>query len=174
MTNNGHFSAELPEGNGGRSGTTPVQSPRSSFSGPGAAGGTGGAGPSSTSHVRPPSPILPRRKSSGPGLRGGIPPSSSAAGGPRRLSWRRESGDLASDPSDPRKKSLTWYGETTERISVAQEKRRASRQSFDAGLGPNETNNPDRYAYTILDLWIENVSSGRVDGKKKPSWFLLC
>ncbi|XP_035709834.1 uncharacterized protein LOC110852659 isoform X2 [Folsomia candida] len=135
---------ELPEGNGGRSGTTPVQSPRSSFSGPGAAGGTGGAGPSSTSHVRPPSPILPRRKSSGPGLRGGIPPSSSAAGGPRRLSWRRESGDLASDPSDPRKKSLTWYGETTERISVAQEKRRASRQSFDAGLGPNETNNPDR------------------------------
>jgi len=136
--------AEIPEGPSTSSG--PSGSPRSSISGPTGGGGgppsvkyeagrkdpDGSGSPTSgqgSTYVRPPSPVLPRRKSTGGGLRGG--------GSGRKLSWnaRRESGDLVSTPTgdkEIRKKSLTWSEIENATTSSALDRRRASRKSIDA------------------------------------------
>lgn len=88
--------------------------------------------------ARPPSPVLPRRKSSGSG-RGG-----------NRLGLNRKDSGPGSDPSNEkeiRKKSLTWVEpekeagcSKTESEKSIFEKRRASRKSFDGNsLNPSTT-----------------------------------
>lgn len=109
----------------------------------------------SGSFPRPPSPVLPRRKSSGSGIPRGTEFNPRA-----RLGLNRKNSGPGTDSSNEkeiRKKSLTWVEpekegncSKTENEKSTFEKRRASRKSFDATLQMPSTTESDRFGKTLL------------------------
>lgn len=119
---------------------------------------------SGVNYARPPSPVLPRRKSSGSGRAG-------TEFNPRsRLGLNRKDSGPGTDSSNEkeiRKKSLTWVEpekdgncSKSESEKSAFEKRRASRKSFDGGLEMPTTRESDRFSntYTLVSIIAKIVS----------------
>lgn len=104
----------------------------------------------SGNYARPPSPVLPRRKSSGSGM-----PRGNEFNPRSRLALNRKDSGPGSDSSNEkevRKKSLTWVEPEkeggnckSESEKSAFEKRRASRKSIDGTLQMPSTTESDRF-----------------------------